>query len=123
MTQSHRLKWLSSTSHGSSGGGADVEIKIVDDVFVSKYPARPNIVVNSAIALILGLLFGSALVVLTEAKKVKPEVVKLENEPSEPVNAPVMEAEKDFGFAPEIDNRPIVEQRNTQIKTMHDHLQ
>lgn len=51
------------------GGGQDVEIKIVDDVFVSKYPARPNVIVNSVLAIILGLVFGSVFVILKESRK------------------------------------------------------
>ena len=53
------------------GGGSNVEIKIVDDVFMSKYPKRPNIILNGALALIIGFLFGSAFVVLNEAKKAR----------------------------------------------------
>jgi capsular polysaccharide biosynthesis protein len=50
------------------GGGTDVEIKIVDDVLLSKYPVRPNIALNAVLALVIGFLIGSACIILAEAK-------------------------------------------------------
>ena len=55
------------------GGGDGVQIKIVDDVFISKYPVRPNIILNTILAIIIGLLFGSAIVILNESKKLKKQ--------------------------------------------------
>ncbi len=102
------------------GGGTDVSIKIVDDVFVSKYPARPNIILNSLLSLIIGFLFGSAFVILNEAKKVK-NATKV-SEIVEP------KSENDFGFNPDYELvkepiEPVIESRKTEIKTMYDHLQ
>ncbi len=102
------------------GGGTDVSIKIVDDVFVSKYPVRPNIIVNSLLALIIGFLFGSAFVILNESKKFK-HTAKLSKTNE-------IENEADFGFMPDYELvpdsvEPVIESRKTEIKTMYDHLQ
>lgn len=121
------------------GGGSNVEIKIVDDVFVSRYPVRPNIILNSALALIIGLLFGSAFVILNEAKKLKMVVnsnADFEENKAEYLDNYNQTAEadwqiikasndKDFGFVPEVEmvkeevKNPV---RITEIKTMYDHL-
>jgi len=124
------------------GGGSNVEIKIVDDVFISKYPVRPNIILNSVLALILGLLLGSAYVILNEAKEIK-KLIALNQSPAEnevkylndnEINSSnwqmaEVSAQKDFGFVPEteIAEEPAVEPvielgRKTEIKTMYDHL-
>ncbi len=111
------------------GGGTDVEIKVVDDVFISKYPMRPNIAINLVIALICGLIIGGYYVILKEAKKVKTfqsnryfsgqrlnndidnDFIKYEAEYSP--NA------EGFGFSTDL---PDNESRKTRIITMHDHL-
>jgi capsular polysaccharide biosynthesis protein len=54
------------------GGGAEVETKIIDEVFTSRYPTRPNIVLNLVIALLFGLIAGNLLMLF----KVKRETVK-----------------------------------------------
>lgn len=118
------------------GGGTNVEIKVVDDVFLSKYPKRPNIILNGSLALIIGFLFGSALVVLSEAKRVKKNTensypVQIPNDSQDyearPNNdwqlAEAIET-NDFGFVPveeeNVDNfKP---ERKTEIITMYDHL-
>jgi capsular polysaccharide biosynthesis protein len=121
------------------GGGSNVEIKIVDDVFISRYPVRPNIILNSVLALIIGFLFGSALVILNESKKLKmvadlnagfeensAEYLDNYNQTAE-ADWQVIKAskDKDFGFVPEVE---MVEEevknsgRKTEIKTMYDHL-
>ncbi|MBN1326234.1 hypothetical protein JW977_04645 [Candidatus Falkowbacteria bacterium] len=91
------------------GGGSDVEIKVVDEVFISKYPVRPNIILNMALAAIIGVIFGCVFVVLSAAKKIKAEY-ELQT--------------AEVGFAPEItmESEPI-QSRDVEIKTMYDHLQ
>lgn len=91
------------------GGGSDVEIKVVDDVFISKYPVRPNIILNMALSAIIGVILGCVFVILSAAKKVKAEYE-------------LQEAE--LGFTPELtmENEPI-QARNVEIKTMYDHLE
>jgi len=112
------------------GGGNSVEIKVVDDVFISKYPVRPNIILNSGLALLVGFLLGSAFVVLNEAKKIreKQEILKgitnqyenIDNNWQLDKNA----VETSFGFKPdlEFEEAPIVQDRKIEIKTMYDHL-
>ncbi len=94
------------------GGGSDVEIKVVDDVFISKYPVRPNIIVNMALAAIIGVILGCVFVILNESKKLKKEY-ELKSENIE-----------ELGFAPELtmEAEPITA-RNVEIKTMYDHLE
>jgi capsular polysaccharide biosynthesis protein len=116
------------------GGGTSVEIKIVDDVFMSKYPQRPNIVLNSALAMLIGFLFGSALVILNAAKKIND--IKTQNtdtrynsyeipQPETDQEWQKMRAQKinDFGFNSKEDRRKHFQgKRQTEIITMHDHL-
>jgi len=98
------------------GGGADVAIKIVDDVFISKFPVKPNIALNTLLAVVIGFLFGSAFVVLKEAKKANQE---------EFVQVSEINGENNFGFEPgyELAAEPVIEAKRTEIKTMYDHLQ
>lgn len=98
------------------GGGTDVEIKIVDDVFVSKYPVRPNIIVNLSLAIILGILLGSAYVVLNESRKpvVRTNYANKVNQANN-WRAKTGLAQKD--------NKSLNDRLSkTQIITMHDHL-
>ena len=110
------------------GGGADVEIKVVDDVFLSKYPVRPNIVLNLVLALVIGILFGSYFVILNEARKIEQTKelkhyqthrIKTDNTARyhryetdwEPTN-------KSIGFESDKER----ESRETKVISMHDHL-
>ncbi len=116
------------------GGGTSVEIKIVDDLLMSKYPQRPNIILNSVLAMLIGFLFGSALVVLNESKKIKnPKIQNINS--GYRYEIPETEAEQewqminaqkfnDFGFNSKEDRKKHFQakKRNTEIITMHDHL-
>jgi capsular polysaccharide biosynthesis protein len=108
------------------GGGLDVEIKVVDDVFISKYPVRPNIALNLGIALIAGILLGSYWVIIRESSKLQRyremrgyQTPRLdEQEHNAPLAVSYEPTAKSFGFDTENDGT----QRNTKIVTMHDHL-
>ncbi len=109
------------------GGGADVEIKVVDDVFISKYPVRPNVVLNLVIALISGLVIGCYWVILRASRKIQqyrqdnylPRKIADYHAPeSENMSYAPQESAKSFGFDAEYNAK----QRNTKIVTMHDHL-
>jgi len=102
------------------GGGTDVEIKIVDDVFISKYPVRPNIIVNLSLAVIIGALLGSAFVVLNEAGKL---TLSKENETEGvvPTNSPQPKKQVKT-FIKESKNPFEQRLRQTSIVTMHDHI-
>lgn len=39
-------------------GGGDIQVKTVDSPLVSKYPVKPNILVNAISGLVLGFIFG-----------------------------------------------------------------
>ena len=78
--------------HGDEyhGAGNKVSIKIIDDVIVGKYPARPNLIVNLIFAVVMGLALGFTYVVLRESAKAKraitymPKEGELEPETLEP---------------------------------------
>lgn len=53
------------------GGGDSVTMKVIDNVYVGKYPVRPNLPMNLAFAIVLGLVSGSVFVVLQEAREQK----------------------------------------------------
>jgi capsular polysaccharide biosynthesis protein len=93
------------------GGGNDVEIKIVDDVFVSKYPVRPNIILDMSLAAVIGIALGCAFVILNESKRLKSENEVRSN--SQFIN--------ELGFTPEIvAMEEPAKTRDVEIKTMHD---
>jgi capsular polysaccharide biosynthesis protein len=98
------------------GGGNDVEIKIVDDVFVSKYPVRPNIILNMTLAGIIGIVLGCTFVILNESKKLKSKN-ELKNVSNDLVD-------DEIGFAPELaSTAEPIQSRDVEIRTMYDHLQ
>jgi capsular polysaccharide biosynthesis protein len=108
------------------GGGADVEIKLVDDVFVSKYPVRPNIALNILIALIAGILLGSYWVIMRESAKIQryremrgyqPHGLDV-NDHNIHLATDYTPSDKSFGFDAEYGAK----QRTSKIVTMHDHL-
>jgi len=108
------------------GGGTDVEIKVVDDVYISKYPVRPNIVLNLLIALIAGILLGSYWVIMRESGKVQRyrEIRGYQshglgdNDQNVQLATDYAPSSKSFGFDAEYGAK----QRNSKIVTMHDHL-
>lgn len=51
------------------GGGDAVTMKVIDDIYVSKYPVSPNVPLNLAFALVAGLIFGTLLVILQESAR------------------------------------------------------
>ncbi|MFA5187854.1 MAG: hypothetical protein WC460_00655 [Patescibacteria group bacterium] len=118
------------------GGGTNVEIKVVDDVFISKYPVKPNVILNSLLALIIGFILGSIFVILNEASKLNKNTnTNLISELDKPKeieaneklvnNYEVIRAnlEKDFGFVSEAETPAPVAERKIEIRTMYDHLQ
>jgi capsular polysaccharide biosynthesis protein len=122
------------------GGGTDVEIKVVDDVYISKYPDRPNIVLNLGIALIAGILLGSYWVIMRESSKIQRYReargyqasgsdysnhnihLAADYAPSALASARLGEAQaetrQNFGFEVEAN----ANKRTPKIVTMHDHL-
>jgi capsular polysaccharide biosynthesis protein len=108
------------------GGGTDVEIKIVDDSFISKYPVRPNIALNLGIALIAGILLGSYWVIMKESNKIQKYremrgfgTPRLEDHDQDICLVPNYEpTARSFGFDAEAN----ANQRKVKIVTMHDHL-
>jgi protein tyrosine kinase modulator len=117
------------------GGGSDIELKIVDDVFISKYPVRPNIILNAAIAVIIGFLLGSAFVILREAKKfeaVEQASLFEQKDSLDTVDANEntdkyidIEDEQESEIMAEniVDEDEDEDTRKIEVKTMYDHLQ
>ncbi|MCX6740488.1 MAG: Wzz/FepE/Etk N-terminal domain-containing protein [Candidatus Parcubacteria bacterium] len=108
------------------GGGTDVEIKVVDDVFISKYPVRPNVALNLIVALIAGLVIGSYYVILRASRRMQryqqtayhPHKVYTQNDQQGNNMDSTLLEDKSFGF----DAEYAAKQKNTKIITMHDHL-
>lgn len=117
------------------GGGTGVEIKIVDDVVTSTYPVRPNIILHTIVALMLGTIAGMAFVVLkasARAERVR-ETADAHGEhmtrtvsADESAPAPAPTTDRGWYFAEE---QPTPAESADQpiplynsIKTMHDHL-
>jgi len=113
------------------GRGSDVEIKIVDDVFTSRFPVRPNILINLGLAVILGIIFGCAYVVFISARKADKALTQIENQV-------IKQPEKLTEQEPNLDKKVEKKTKNSkktkisrpqepltkqpQIITMHDHL-
>jgi capsular polysaccharide biosynthesis protein len=58
------------TKHGLYHGGADnVSIKVIDEPITSKYPVKPNLILNFSLALVLGLIFSGIYIYLFPEKK------------------------------------------------------
>jgi len=119
------------------GGGSDIELKIVDDVFISKYPVRPNIILNAALAVIIGFLLGSAFVILREAKKLdKAEAVEQASLFEQKNSLDTADANDNTDKYIDIEDEQETEimaeniadedededTRKTEVKTMYDHL-
>lgn len=108
------------------GGGTDVEIKVVDDVFISKYPVRPNVALNLIVALIAGLVIGSYYVILRASRKMQryqqtayhPHRAVTQHDQQRDNIILGQEHAQSFGFDAEYNAK----QKNTKIVTMHDHL-
>jgi capsular polysaccharide biosynthesis protein len=103
------------------GGGSDVEIKVVDEVFISKYPVRPNLVVNAGLSLIIGFILGISFVILKEAKKIR---VASHSSHYENHNYSENQSHNDnmqYSVA-DAPNAQDAQARTVTIKTMYDHL-
>jgi capsular polysaccharide biosynthesis protein len=57
-------------------GMPGLEIKMVSTPLASRYPVKPNLILNVLMGLILGLLAGIAFVILTYHPTMRPEVKK-----------------------------------------------
>ena len=72
---------LMNQSEKYHGGGTAVTIKMIDAVAVSKYPVRPNLVVNIIFAATLGLVLSSMYVLMKQAHELS-NLTQVENETS-----------------------------------------
>lgn len=50
-------------------GIGDVDLRVLDAPLVSKYPVRPNIILNVLLGIIVGLILGVAYVIVTHSPK------------------------------------------------------
>ncbi len=53
------------------GGGTSVTIQVIDDVIVSRFPMRPNVILNILFALVAGVVLGGAYVLAHESYRVE----------------------------------------------------
>ncbi|MFC1622700.1 hypothetical protein ACFL1Y_01780, partial [Patescibacteria group bacterium] len=62
------------------GGGQDVTIKVVNEPLVSNRPARPNIILNLVLSLVVGLLISFAWTFYSFHNALEKEVKNLDSE-------------------------------------------
>ena len=68
------------------GGGDQVEIKLVDRPIVSKYPVKPNLILNAIMALLVGLVISFVFVYL----KINKQKINIEEfEVEQPITADI----------------------------------
>lgn len=119
------------------GGGAGVEIKIVDDVVLSTYPVRPNIPLHGVLALMLGTIAGISYVILrasAQAESVRETVTTPINQVTTPASIEQAKDAREYEqpstrgwefvqpVAEAVTPRATADQLLMSIKTMHDHL-
>ncbi len=63
------ISYVMTTYGASYVGGTGLEIKLVDEPLVSRFPVKPNIPVNGFTGLVLGALFGAVYVILTDKSR------------------------------------------------------
>lgn len=63
---------MTTSSAEYHGGGESIVIKVVDDPMTSTYPVRPNIFVNVAVAMALGLMLSTLVIFLRSDVPFKP---------------------------------------------------
>lgn len=51
------------------GGGSQVEVKIIDQPIISRFPIKPNIVLNFSLAFVFGIIFGLLYIYLLPGEK------------------------------------------------------
>ena len=50
-------------------GGGDLQVKLVDDPLISRFPVKPNVPVNAVTGFVLGLIAGAGYVMITRKKE------------------------------------------------------
>jgi capsular polysaccharide biosynthesis protein len=63
------IAYVMTTEGANYVGGTALQIRLVDEPLVSRFPVKPNIPVNGFTGLILGALFGIAYVILTDKSR------------------------------------------------------
>ncbi len=77
---------LVNDSNKYHGGGSTVSLQVIDDVYLSKYPVKPNLPLNLFFGFAFGYFLGSVFIYLNEAKRLKNKNIKeslFENDVSE----------------------------------------
>lgn len=63
------IAYVMTTEGANYVGGTALQIRLVDEPLVSRWPVKPNIPVNGFTGLALGALFGVAFVILTDKSR------------------------------------------------------
>lgn len=94
---------------GDYYGGQDVTIKVIDQAITSNLPAKPNIILNTLIAMVIGFIGSISLVILIgELKNIQVEKEEISYQPLNPV-FPVSPAKTEVRNI----EKPVVEQSPT----------
>ncbi len=63
------IAYVMTTEGANYVGGTALQIRLVDEPLVSRFPVKPNIPVNGMTGLVLGALFGILYVILTDKSR------------------------------------------------------
>jgi capsular polysaccharide biosynthesis protein len=63
------IAYVMTTDGANYVGGNALQIRLVDEPLVSRFPVKPNLLVNGFTGLFLGLLFGAAYILLTDRSR------------------------------------------------------
>jgi len=63
------IAFVMTTEGGSYVGGSALQIRLVDDPLVSRFPVKPNVLANAFTGLVLGALFGTLYVLATDRSR------------------------------------------------------
>jgi capsular polysaccharide biosynthesis protein len=88
----------------------DVDLKILDEALVSKYPEKPNVLMNIVIIIAVGIVLAFAVVVLTYNPERRPwlkrgpRLINYANVPTDDsVEEEMAEEKEEFGGIPEVE--------------------
>lgn len=121
---------MTNSANEYHGGGDSIVIKTVDESITSSYPVRPNIFVNVAVAMALGVVLSVTVVFLRSdvpfksVLKIRQRKVKAVTEVEPTASAPAVQPAYSVlqpSQWPEFDQSAVLTSATEPI-TMHDHL-
>ena len=68
------IAYVMTTEGNNYIGGHDLQIQLVDTPLQSRYPVRPNILLNAFLGAVIGVLLSALYLIIGEARKHRPTV-------------------------------------------------